>query len=203
MTTSEPQPRRGPSTFQRAEEGSRRALLIVSAGVLAWCGGSLMRTALTDPFAESIEAIEVPAVAMVTYWFLARLWVLLALTPISYLGGRFLVMSPFGFVGPAALIGELSSLALAFASSGGEFLFHSVEDVAVWVISLVLACLPSVLAFRSGARAHAAAMSASKLVAESQRSEYDAFVVRAAADQKAPLPQEVPPKTEGPGPVSE
>jgi hypothetical protein len=197
MTTSEPQPRRGPNTFQRAEERSRRVLLIVSAGVLAWCGGSLLRNELTDVFAESIEAIDVPAVALLTYWFLARLWVLLALTPLSYLGGRFLVMSALAFVVPAAVVGELSSLALAFANSGGEFLFHSVEDVAVWVISFVLACLPSVFAFRSGARAHAASMSASRLTAESQRAQYDAFVARAAADGKPALPQEPPPKTEG------
>lgn len=189
MTTTEPVPTRQPSAFARAENASRRVLVVVSAGVLAWGVGSILAVNLREAFAELVE-VETGLGAIAEHWVFQRVWLVALLAPVAWLGGRFLGGGAAGFVLPAVLVGEALGLSIDFLRDGSPF--HSWEDVGAWAVSLGLAVIPSFFTFAAGARAFERARQQSLADASARQAEYDAFIARATGDGgPADVPRDV------------
>jgi hypothetical protein len=190
MTTTEapppmePTPTRVPSAFARAENTSRRILLVICAGTLAWGVGSLLRVDLQERFAESLDGLQTGLAVLVTYWGLHRLWFVVTLGPISWLGGRFIGGSALGFVLPAIFTGEALDLAVGFLRDG--YPFESADDFVAWGLSLVLFAVVPMLSHGAGVRAFEKAQQRSLADAAARKAEYDAFIARAQAGGAAP-----------------
>ncbi len=192
MTTSDQSPEPVPSTHQgafgRAESASRRVLLVVCAGVLAWGLGSILSVNLREALEAPLDsAVETGLGAIIEHWVFQRVWIVVMLVPASWLGGRFLGGSALAFVLPATFSGEALGLAIDFLRDGSPF--FSWEDVAGWGISLGVALLPCFAAFVAGGRAHERAQRESLRDAAARKSEYDAFIAKAST----PPPTEQPP----------
>jgi hypothetical protein len=182
MTTTEgappePRPTRAPSAFARAENASRRALLIVCAGAFAWGVGSLIRVEVQELLTEPLEGLSTGLSVLLAYWALHRLWFIVTLGPVSWLGGRFIGTSPVAFVVPAVLTGELLDLAMAFLRDGSPF--DSSHDAITWLVSLVSFSAVPFGAYALGMRAFTRAQARSLEDAAARKAEYDAFIARA------------------------
>lgn len=189
MTTTDPGST-GPSAFARAENASRRVLLIICLGVLAWGVGSVLSVNLRELFEGPLdELVDTGGKAIIEHWVFQRVWMLLFLAPISWLAGRFIGGPSVLFVAPATVSGEALSFAVDFIKDGSPF--HSWEDVAGWGVSLVIALVPCFAAFVSGAKAFDRAQAQSLVDAAARKAEYDAFVAKAT--EPAP-PSSEPPK---------
>ncbi len=191
ITTSDPSPEPVPSTqlsaFGRAENASRRILLVVCAGVLAWGVGSILSVNLREAFEASLDsAVQTGLGAIIEHWVFQIVWIVVMLVPASWLGGRFLGGSSLGFVLPAAISGEVLDLTIAFMRDGSPF--YSWEDVGGWAISLVLALVPCFVAFAAGGKAFERAQQQSLRDAAERKSEYDAFIAKAANEPPASEP---------------
>lgn len=176
MTTSEPAP-----LFSRAENASRRWLLVICLGALAWGVGSLLATNLEEWLALEVQT---GLGAIVEHWCFERLWLVLTLTPMAFAAGRFLGGAWPAFVLPAALTGEVFSASLAFLRDGSPW--HSWEDVAAGFLSLALGLIPAALSFEAGRRAFARAEAQSLQDAAARKAEYDAFLAKAKGDERPP-----------------
>ncbi|MDP3237797.1 MAG: hypothetical protein Q8S33_17130 [Myxococcales bacterium] len=191
MTTSDPSPEPVPSTqlsaFGRAENASRRILLVICAGVLAWGVGSILSVNLREALEAPLEAAVLTGLgAIVEHWVFQHLWLVVMLVPASWLGGRFLGGSSLGFVLPAAISGEVLALAIAYMRDGSPF--FSWEDVGGWAISLGLALVPCFFAFAAGGKAFERARQQSLRDAAERKSEYDAFIAKSANEPPASEP---------------
>lgn len=191
MTTTdgaspEPRPTRAPSTFARAENASRRVLLVICAGAFAWGTGSLVRVELQDLLAEPLDGLSTGLSVLVAYWLLHRLWFVVTLAPVSWLGGRFLGLSAASFVVPALLTGELLDLAVAFIRDGSAF--ESRDDAIAWGLSLLLFAAAPFFAYSAGVRAFERAQARSLADAASRKAEYDAFIAKASSSQDGAAP---------------
>ena len=190
MTTSEspePVPSTQLSAFGRAENASRRILLVICAGVLAWGVGSILSVNLREAFEGPLDsAVQTGLGAIIEHWVFQRVWLVVMLVPASWLGGRFLGGSPFGFVLPAAISGEVLDLAIAYMKDGSPF--FSWEDVGGWAISLGLALVPCFFAFAAGGKAFERAQQQSLQDAAARKSEYDAFIAKASSEPPASEP---------------
>lgn len=170
MTTTEP-------LFRRAESASRRVLLVVCAGALAWFVGALISVNLHELMVEPLEAvIETGLGLIVEHWVFQHAWLLLTLAPTSYAAGRFLGGPALHFVLPAAVSGEFFELSFAFLRDGSPF--DSWADVAGWAVSFVVFLSVSLLTFRRGSVAFERSQLASVASAADRQAEYDAFVER-------------------------
>jgi hypothetical protein len=189
MTTTEPVSK-GPTAYARAENASRRVLLIVCLGVLAWGVGSVLSVNLRELLEAALdEAVDTGGKAIIEHWAFQRVWMLLVLAPLSWLAGRFIGGPSALFVLPATVSGEALSFAVEFIKEGSPF--HSWEDVAGWAVSLVIALVPCFAAFISGAKAFDRAQAQSLVDAAGRKAEYDAFVAKTT--EPAP-PSSEPPK---------
>ncbi|MDX2015213.1 MAG: hypothetical protein SFW67_33780 [Myxococcaceae bacterium] len=191
MTTTEgappePRPTRAPSTFARAENASRRVLLVICAGAFAWGTGSLVRVELQELLAAPLDGLSTGLSVLTAYWVLHRLWFVATLSPVSWLGGRFLGTSAVAFVVPALMTGELLDLAVAFIRDGSAF--ESGDDAIAWGLSLLVFGVAPFLAYGAGMRAFERAQARSLADAASRKAEYDAFIAKAVASQGAPAP---------------
>lgn len=201
MTTSEPTPS-GPSAFARAENASRRVLLIVCLGVLAWGLGSVLAVNLRELIEEPLEStVETGLGAIIEHWAFQRVWVLLVFAPVCWAGGRFLGGSALVFVVPGFLAGEAFSLALGFLQDGSPF--HSWEDVAGWAISIVVSLPVCFVAFVAGSRAFERAHAQSLVDAAARKAEYDAFIAKSQGAQPVAPPADAPPAQPPPAGPSE
>lgn len=190
MTTSEPTPA-GPSAFARAENASRRVLLIVCLGVLAWGVGSVLAINLRELVEAPLEnTVETGLGAIIEHWAFQRVWVLLVFAPVCWAGGRFLGGSALVFVVPGFLCGEAFSLALGLLQDGSPF--HSWEDVAGWAISIVVTLPVCFVAFAAGSRAFDRAQAQSLVDAAARKAEYDAFIAKSLQGPEAPPPPAAP-----------
>lgn len=181
---------KGPSAYARAENASRRVLLIICLGVLAWGVGSVLSVNLRELLEAPLdELVDTGFKAIIEHWTFQRVWMVLLLAPISWLAGRFIGGSSVLFVLPATISGEALSFAVEFLKDGSPF--HSWEDVAGWAVSLGLALVPCFAAFLHGAKAFDRAQAQSLVDAAARKAEYDAFVAKTT--EPAP-PSSEPPK---------
>jgi len=179
--SSEPVPSSQPGAYARAENASRRVLLVICAGVLAWGVGSILSVNLRELLQDPIEdVVETGLGAIIEHWVFQRVWIVGLLVPASWLGGRFLGGSSLSFVTPAVMSGEALALAIDFIRDGSPF--HSWEDVGGWAVSLVIAVVPCFIAFAAGARAFEGAKEQSLRDAAERKAEYDAFIAKAGGD---------------------
>ncbi len=186
MTTSEtPKPRPILEAYGRAETASRRGLLIVCVGALAWGVGALLSVSLHEALAGALSVFDTGLSAIIEHWFFQHLWLLVTFTPACWLFGRFLGGRLPGVVFPAAFTGEALNLALPFLQDGTPF--ESTEDVVGWAVTLVLFLVPAALAFSKGEAAYERAKAQSLTDAAARRAEYDSFV-KAALGPDAPQP---------------
>jgi hypothetical protein len=204
MTTTEgapaePRPTRVPSAFARAENASRRALLIVCAGAFAWGVGSLIRVELQELLSGFLDGLSTGLSVLVIYWMLHRLWFIVTLGPVSWLGGRFIGTSAVAFVVPALLTGEFLDLAVGFVRDGSPF--ESFDDVIGWLVSLVSFAVVPFAAYGLGVRAFGRAQTRSLEAAAARKAEYDAFIAQATA-AGAPAPAPPTPDPSGSAPPS-
>lgn len=184
MTTTDPVAK-GPSAFARAENASRRVLLVLCLGVLAWGVGSIASVNLRELFEASLdELVDSGGKAIVEHWVFQRVWIVLFLAPISWLAGRFIGGQSALFVLPATVAGEALSMAVEFLKDGSPF--HSWEDVAGWAVSLVIALVPCFAAFLNGAKAFDRAQAQSLVDAAARKAEYDAFVAKTTGTPAEP-----------------
>ena len=202
MTTSNPSPEPVPSTqlsaFGRAENASRRILLVICAGVLAWGVGSILSVNLREALEAPLDsAVQTGLGAIIEHWVFQRVWIVVMLAPASWLGGRFLGGSSLGFVLPAAISGEVLDLAIAFMRDGSPF--FSWEDVGGWAFSLGLGLVTCFVAFAAGGKAFERAQQQSLRDAAERKSEYDAFIAKASSEPSAS--SEVAPSSEPPKPT--
>lgn len=182
MTTSDapaPGPSRRPGVYARAENASRRVLLIICIGALTWGVGSLSSVNLHEALEEPLRVFDTGLLAIIEHWFFQHLWLLIALAPASWVFGRFLGGNPILVVLPAAASGEALGLALPFLSDGSPF--ESWADVAGWAVSYVLFLVPCVVAFVRGERGFERARAQSLVDAAARKAEYDAFIANATA----------------------
>ena len=152
MTTSDQSPEPVPSTqqgaFSRAENASRRVLLVVCAGVLAWGLGSILSVNLREALEAPLDsAVQTGVGAIIEHWVFQRVWLVVMLVPASWLGGRFLGGSALAFVLPAAIrlrlgrdpYDETPLLSVNNIPSGVVLVFGVVAFVASTGLSLVSA----------------------------------------------------------------
>lgn len=201
MTTTEP-PKARPIAvaYERAENASRRALLVVCVGALCWGVGALISVNLHELLGGALASFDTGLAAIVEHWFFQNLWLLLTFTPGCWLFGRFLGGRLPAVVFPAALTGEALMLALPFLQDGTPF--ESTEDFVGWVVSFVLFMIPATFAFVKGEAAFERARVQSLEDAASRRAEYDAFVKDALGSPTQPVaPQNAsPPQNDAPPP---
>lgn len=195
MTTNDPSPEPVPSTkqsaFGRAENASRRILLVVCVGVLAWGLGSILSVNLREALEAPLDsAVDTGLAAIVEHWVFQRVWMVVLLVPASWLGGRFLGGSSLSFVVPATLAGEVLGLTIGFVRDGSPF--FSWEDAGGWAISLGLALVPCFAAFIAGGRAFERAQQQSLRDAAARKSEYDAFIAKSASEAPPAEPPKAP-----------
>lgn len=192
MTTNDA-PARAPSAYARAENASRRVLLIICVGVLTWGLGSIVSVNVHEALEEPLEAFDTGLLAIIEHWFFKHLWLVIALAPASWLFGRFLGGQALLVVLPAAASGEALDLAVPFLQDGSPF--QSWADVAGWAIGLVIFLVPCVVAFVRGERSFERARVQSLTDAAARRAEYDAFIAKAAEAKGADQPStNEPPK---------
>lgn len=198
MTTTEA-PKPGPiaAAYTRAENASRRALLIVCVGALAWGVGAIISVNLHEALAEVLAAIDTGLGAIIEHWVFQHLWLLVTFAPSCWLFGRFLGGRLPAVVFPAALTGEALNLALPFLQDGTPF--ESTEDFVGWGVSFALFLLPAAWAFLRGEAAFVKASALSLEDAAARRAEYDAFV---KASLGAAEPSAGPPTPSNPPPAS-
>lgn len=181
--SSDPGRTRGPSALNWLENASRRAIVVVCTGACAWGIGSLVRGELTALVTSWLEGGQTGLGALILYWSLSRLWLVVALAPLSWLAGRFVGIHPVAFVVPAALTGEALELTLASLREGAGF--ESPEDLAAWGVSLLLFGAVPLLTYWRGRKAFERARAQSLADAAQRKAEYDAFLARAAgADEE-------------------
>lgn len=190
MTTSEAnKPRPLLEAYGRAETASRRGLLIVCVGALAWGAGALISVNLHEALAGALTAFDTGLLAIVEHWFFQHLWLLLTFTPACWLFGRFLGGRLPGVVFPAAITGEALNLALPFLQDGSAF--ESTEDLVGWAVTLGLFLIPAAIAFARGESSFERAKAQSLTDAAARRAEYDSFV-KAALGPDGVVPTGLP-----------
>ncbi|MCA3012947.1 MAG: hypothetical protein INH41_11165 [Myxococcaceae bacterium] len=186
---------RGPSAFARAENTSRRVLVVICGGAFSWGVGSLARVELQEALAAPLEALSTGLSVIAAYWLLHRLWLLVGLAPVSFLAGRFLGGHPVTFVAPAVFTGELLDLALSTLRDGAPF--ESGEDFTAGVVTLAMASVAPYLAHGLGERAFERARARAVADAAERRADYDAFIARTTAPKGTPRAEgERPPADE-------
>ncbi|MBL8924049.1 MAG: hypothetical protein JNJ54_34650 [Myxococcaceae bacterium] len=184
MTTSEPTAS-GPGAWARAENASRRVLLVLCLGLLAWGVGALLAVNLRELLEDTLDrTVETGLGAIVEHWVFQRFWVVFVFAPVCWVAGRFLGGSSLLFVVPGFLTGEAFALALGFLRDGSPF--HSWADVAGWAISIVLSLPICFVAFISGGRAFERAQARSLVDAAARKADYDAFIAKANQGAEPP-----------------
>jgi hypothetical protein len=113
-----------------AETATRRVLLLVGFGFVAWSAGTIFCGSVAQRLAARFDS---PALAVVLTPLVHGGWALLVLPAIGYIAGRFLELKPWPTAAVSALTGFGFQMALDFVSSG----------TALW------AARPAVLVFRA------------------------------------------------------
>lgn len=152
---------------------------------MAFVVGGVFATGLMVRIAERVGLVTDPTVAFWYGWALERVWLFVVLPAIGWVVGRFLSrVNAFDFAVVASIAGEAFGMLLSGGRNGTDFLFVSLGDTAVRVVSFGFGLWLTKLATDAGQRAAKAAASSAATLAVDRSAEYAAFVEQAAADSK-------------------
>jgi hypothetical protein len=189
VTTSE----KRPGIYARAEAGSRRAVLLLGLGVLAYFIGSVGVAGLSNRLADRLDPVESEWLAWAFSWLMQRLWLFVVLPLFAYATGRFTSIPPSRFAWVASLAGEGFSLLVVTAIDGVEVLIVDPREPVARVGTFLVGVL---LVYRAGVlgRADAAAdEERAKVEAEQRKAEYAEFLARAEGGPPKEPPAASPP----------
>lgn len=169
---------RAPGAFKRAEASSRRVVLYVGLGVVAFVVGSLMMGGVAARVADRVGLPDSELGLWLWRWALLRIWLFVVLPLFGWAAGRFLEAGPWRFGVSAALSGEAFGLLLAVAGDGVEFVFSSPREVLARVLTLLAGISLAAWSTGRGAATAAAAQASAEAEAERRKAEYAEYISR-------------------------
>lgn len=167
-----------PGVYARAESGARRAVLVLSSGVVAFVIGGFLMSGMSVRLSERFGPIESPLAGLVWSWVLQRIWLWLVLPVAGYAAGRFLESKPFAYALSAGLMGESFSVLLSAARDGTEFVFQDATDVALRVITFVVGIGVVSFAVQLGRNDAEAGQAEADVEAAKKKAEYEAWLAQ-------------------------
>lgn len=180
-----------PGAYTRAEAGARRAVLVVSSGVVSFVVGGFLMSGVSVRLSERFGPIDDPLAALAWSWVLQRLWLWLVLPAAGYAAGRFLESRPLTFALVAGLAGETFSVLLSAARDGFEFVFQDTTDVTLRAITLAAGIAVVAFAVKLGASDAEAGQASADAEAAKKKAEYEAYLQKMEA--QPPKPGDGPP----------
>ncbi len=174
-----------PSAYARAEASSRKAVLHVGLGVVAFILGSIFSVGASARIGERLGPIESEAGALVFRWVFDRLWLIGVLPLFGYVMGRFTEVKPSRFALSAALSGEVFSVLLVTAINGFDYLLEDTGALLARGVTLFIGMVITVRAVMLGRADAEVSQVEANLIAEKRKAEYAEFL--AAAEGKAPV----------------
>ena len=191
MTTETPQV---PSGYARAEAGSRKAVMHVGLGVVAFVLGSIFSVGASARIGERLGPIESEAGALVFRWVFERLWLIAVLPLFGYAMGRFTEVKPSRFALTAGIAGEVFSVLLVTAINGLDYLVDDTAGLVARGVTLFLGMVITVRAVMLGRADGEIAQVEANVIAQKRKAEYAEFL--AAAEGKGTVTP-LPPGAEG------
>lgn len=165
----------GSPSYASAEHGTRRAILILGAGFVAFVLGALVTAGLVRRLAPFLEAQQSDfAVALISSG-LQGLWGWLFLPLVGWLAGRFLDVRPAQFTVPAALCGLTFETLLNLAMFGSEVLFADRVELVLRLAWFSLGLGLTMLTVSRGGHAFDASQARARAAATPKAAEYEAF----------------------------
>ena len=182
--TSETQ--KPPSTFARAEAGSRQIVLQIGLGVVAFILGSIISVGAASRIGERLGPLESDGAAWVFRWFFERLWLFAVAPMFGYVIGRFTEMKPTRFALVALISGETFSVLLVTAINGVDFLMQDTSALVGRGVTLFLGMGLTTWAVQLGRDAAGLAQADANVIAEKRKAEYAEFLAAAEGKSVAP-----------------
>ncbi len=185
-----------PSTYARAEAGSRKVVLHIGLGVVAFILGSIFSIGASARIGERIGPIESEWGALVFRWVFERLWLLAVLPVFGYAMGRFTEVTPSRFALTAGISGEVFSVLLVTAINGLDYLLDDTGALIARGGTLFVGMMLTARAVMIGRADNELAQAEANVIAEKRKAEYAEFLA-AAEGKSAPHPDPLPQAGEG------
>jgi hypothetical protein len=164
-----------------AEEKSRRAVLALGVGVVAYVAGTIAAGFVGGGLAE-LGLVGVAGFAgELLYWAMSRLWLFMVLPALAYLLVRLVRTNGVQFGVVSACAGEVFSVMFLTARDGFEALTYDVVQLSIRVLTFAVGVGLTVWAATQAEKALARVDAQAKVAAEARSQEYAEMLARAEA----------------------